>query len=201
VNPLDGITQFEPAGMERDVPLVDKIEIPVGSSIDVSQKDAAVALTSEGQRGERQSATLDQGKAKFEVDQDPDRSVTDIRLRGGKQCKATGGRRGQSSRIGDKRSDYRRDRKVRASTRRKHASSSVRKSADGPSSGGNRFRTIGRFSSATVSKSTQDETVWVTQDRCDGTLTRVTSGTVEVHDLIRDQTVTLTAGERYLAGS
>jgi hypothetical protein len=36
-------------------------------------------------------------------------------------------------------------------------------------------------------------------DRCDGTLTRVVSGTVVVRDFTRDRTVVLHAGERYLA--
>ena len=37
------------------------------------------------------------------------------------------------------------------------------------------------------------------RDRCDGTLTRVTSGEVKVRDFNRGKTVTLTAGESYLA--
>jgi hypothetical protein len=42
-------------------------------------------------------------------------------------------------------------------------------------------------------------TSWVTEERCDGTFTRVRSGTVKVRDLERDRTVTLHAGETYLA--
>jgi len=42
-------------------------------------------------------------------------------------------------------------------------------------------------------------TAWLTEDRCDGTLTRVDSGVVRVRDRVRQTTVTLHAGQSYLA--
>jgi Ca2+-binding RTX toxin-like protein len=42
-------------------------------------------------------------------------------------------------------------------------------------------------------------TTWLTEDRCDGTLTRVMSGTVRVQDLRRHRTVVVRAGRSYLA--
>jgi Ca2+-binding RTX toxin-like protein len=42
-------------------------------------------------------------------------------------------------------------------------------------------------------------TEWITQDRCDGTLTTVLSGTVRVRDFGRQRTVTVRRGHRYLA--
>jgi hypothetical protein len=42
-------------------------------------------------------------------------------------------------------------------------------------------------------------TAWLTEDRCEGTLTRVESGAVRVHDLVRDRFVTVRAGGSYLA--
>lgn len=56
------------------------------------------------------------------------------------------------------------------------------------------FRTRGRFSAASVRG-----TVWDTIDRCDGTLTRVRRGTVNVIDFVRHVVVTVTAGHSYLA--
>ena len=56
------------------------------------------------------------------------------------------------------------------------------------------FRTRGRHSAATVRG-----TVWITADRCDGTLTQVKRGRVAVRDLRRKRTITLTAGKSYLA--
>jgi hypothetical protein len=59
-----------------------------------------------------------------------------------------------------------------------------------------RFRTRGSNSVATVRG-----TSWYVADRCDGTLTRVTSGSVSVRDLRRQRTVIVAAGKSYLARS
>jgi hypothetical protein len=42
-------------------------------------------------------------------------------------------------------------------------------------------------------------TEWITEDRCDGTLTTVISGTVRVRDFGRAKTVTVRARHTYLA--
>jgi len=60
--------------------------------------------------------------------------------------------------------------------------------------GKGRFRTDGKYSSATVRG-----TIWLTQDRCDGTLTTVKRGTVSVRDFKRRRTVSVKAGHSYLA--
>ena len=60
--------------------------------------------------------------------------------------------------------------------------------------GKGRFRTKGSFSSATVRG-----TRWLVEDRCDGTLTRVTKGRVAVRDFVRKRTVVVRAGRQYLA--
>lgn len=59
---------------------------------------------------------------------------------------------------------------------------------------GGLFRTHGRHSQATVRG-----TRWLTEDRCDGTLTRVTSGAVAVRDRVRRRTVVIRAGHSYFA--
>jgi hypothetical protein len=56
------------------------------------------------------------------------------------------------------------------------------------------FRTSGKYSSATVRG-----TKWVVTDRCDGTLTRVTQGSVLVRDVKRKKNVIVRAGKQYLA--
>jgi hypothetical protein len=61
-------------------------------------------------------------------------------------------------------------------------------------SGKGSFRTVGRFSSATVRGTT-----WLTADECGGTLTRVASGKVAVRDFVRTKTIVLTKGKKYLA--
>ena len=42
-------------------------------------------------------------------------------------------------------------------------------------------------------------TRWLTEDRCDGTLTRVTNGAVVVRDFKRHRKVLVRAGHSYLA--
>jgi hypothetical protein len=40
---------------------------------------------------------------------------------------------------------------------------------------------------------------WLTDDRCDGTLTRVTQGSVTIRDLVRKRNVVLSAPKSYVA--
>jgi hypothetical protein len=60
--------------------------------------------------------------------------------------------------------------------------------------GKGKFRTDGRFSSATVRG-----TKWLVTDRCDGTLTKVTQGSVVVRDFKKRKNVVVRAGKQYLA--
>jgi hypothetical protein len=60
--------------------------------------------------------------------------------------------------------------------------------------GKGRFRTTGRFASATVRG-----TSWKIEDRCDGTVVSVTAGTVSVRDVRLKRNVVVTAGHSYLA--
>jgi Laminin B (Domain IV) len=60
--------------------------------------------------------------------------------------------------------------------------------------GKGRFRTKGRYSAASVRGTT-----WLTEERCDGTLTKVSRGRVAVRDTVKRKTVLLTAGQSYFA--
>ena len=60
--------------------------------------------------------------------------------------------------------------------------------------GKGRFRTQGRYASATVRG-----TFWLTADRCDGTLVQVKQGTIAVRDFTRRRTVSVRAGRSYVA--
>ena len=60
--------------------------------------------------------------------------------------------------------------------------------------GKGKFRTNGKYSAATVRG-----TIWLVEDRCEGTLTKVRRGTVSVRDFKRKKTVTVKAGHSYLA--
>jgi hypothetical protein len=60
--------------------------------------------------------------------------------------------------------------------------------------GKGKFRTAGKYSSATVRG-----TIWLVEDRCEGTFTKVRRGTVRVRDVKRKKTITVKAGHSYLA--
>jgi hypothetical protein len=60
--------------------------------------------------------------------------------------------------------------------------------------GTGKFRTKSRYSSATVRGTT-----WLSIDRCDGSLTVVREGIVQVFDLTLRKTIDVGPGERYLA--
>jgi uncharacterized repeat protein (TIGR01451 family) len=56
------------------------------------------------------------------------------------------------------------------------------------------FRTTAKYSSATIRGTT-----WGVQDRCDGTLTTALDDPVDVFDIAKGKTVTITGGQTYLA--
>ena len=155
------------------VPLSQARQIPVGSFLDTSQ--GTVKLTSATGVG-GQTQTGDFTGAIFQVLQARDaNAATELRLKGG----SFRGCRARRSALGPR---VARRRLSRRTVRRLSAT------ADGS------FRTRGRHSSATVRGTT-----WITTDRCDGTLTRVTRGRVAVRDLRRRRTVIVRAGKSYLA--
>jgi hypothetical protein len=61
-------------------------------------------------------------------------------------------------------------------------------------SGSGQFRTAGRYASATIRG-----TKWLTDDRCNGTLIRVTAGSVTVRDLTLKKSIVVKRPESYLA--
>ena len=62
--------------------------------------------------------------------------------------------------------------------------------------GKGKFRTKGKYAAASI-RGTQ----WLTQDRCDGTLVRVTQGSVQVRDFVKGINRVVNAGSRYLAAT
>jgi Ca2+-binding RTX toxin-like protein len=175
--PAKGTLALRLRGTRRFVPLKDRVNIPVGSTLDASEGEvtltAASALT-ETLDGEpvrlKQRAAFSDGV--FSTTQQSGRSpLTKIRLRGGDfgHC-----REGGTSR------------RARAAKHRP-----VRKLWG---NGRGKFETRGRHSATTVRG-----TEWLTEDRCDGTFTRVRKGKAVVFDFGLKRRVVLRAGESYLA--
>ncbi|HME03760.1 MAG TPA: hypothetical protein VKG38_12115, partial [Solirubrobacteraceae bacterium] len=80
----------------------------------------------------------------------------------------------------------------KASAAAKRLSSKVLGRLNGNAHG--KYTTRGQYSAATVRG-----TIWSVVNRCDGTLTQVSRGVVSVRDFVRRKTITLHAGQHYLA--
>jgi hypothetical protein len=163
-------------------PLTGAANIPMGSVIDTTK--GRIALTSAADTGGTKTQTADFYQGIFQVKQavpkkkpkKPAALTTDLVMKGQiarSQCAPPKGARS-------------------ATVDKKKGPKAVLGKLWGNGEG--RFRTNGKYSSATVRG-----TIWLVQDRCDGTLTKVTRGTVRVRDFKAKRTVTVKAGHTYLA--
>jgi hypothetical protein len=157
--------------------------LPLGTIVDAT--DGKVAITTAATPGGKPQTAVFYGGS-FTVQQRTGAgAVTDINLRSVRFI-ALCGRTRTTTRAAVGRTLI-----VRAA-RRRSRSRKVVASLWGDGKG--RFRTKGRNSAATVRG-----TKWLTQERCDGTLTRVVRGVVRVNVKRTGKLVTLTAGHSYLA--
>jgi hypothetical protein len=154
------------------VPVSDLTALPVGSLLDT--RDGSITLRTALPGGKTQAAIFHGGL--FEIRQPKNAGgLTELVLRGALTgCASAGARVAATSK-----------KKKRKPPRRLWGSDSKGK-----------FRTRGGSSVATVRG-----TSWYVEDRCDGTLTRVSKGSVSVYDRGRKRTVILRAGHSYLARS
>ena len=153
------------------MPLVEARQSPVGSLLDT--RKGTVRLTS-ASTSKGKTFTGDFAAGTFQVLQSRKKKakgLTELRLKGAsfKPCRASKGAEVSAARS-------------------KRTIRRLRSKAKG------RFRTRGRYSAATVRG-----TSWLTADRCDGTLTKVTHGKVAVRDFRRRKTILVKAGKRHLA--
>jgi hypothetical protein len=164
------------------VPLSGPANVPVGSQLDTSK--GRVALTSAADTAGAKTQTSDFYQGIFQVKQSvpkpkpkkPKALITDLVMKGEiprSQCAPLKGARS-------------------ATADKKKGPKSVLGKLWG--SGKGKFRTDGKYSAATVRG-----TIWLVQDECDGTLTKVKRGTVQVRDLKRKRTIIVKAGHSYLA--
>jgi hypothetical protein len=165
------------------VPLKGAANVPMGAQLDT--RTGRVAVTSAADTGGSKAQTADFYDGIFAVTQatpktkpkKPKALITDLALEGEpprSQCAPIKGAR------------------AAAVDKKKGRPKAVLGALWGNGKG--KFRTSGKYSSATVRG-----TIWLTQDRCDGTLTRVKRGIVSVRDFRRRRTVSVKAGHSYLA--
>ena len=172
VAPSFGQVMVKLPGAKHWVALEEGTSLPVGTKVKAVM--GTVVLTSALEAGQSQTGTFWGGI--FQIGQTRGgNGMTDIKLRGGS--------------FGRCRSRVRRARPSAVSSRRRRP---VRRLWAKDDHG--RFRTHGRDSVATTRG-----TVWSTEDRCNGTLTRVREGRVRVRHRHRRKSVLVSAGERYLA--
>jgi hypothetical protein len=168
------------------VPLKGAANVPIGSQLDT--RKGRVAITSAADTGGAKTQTSDFYDGRFAVKQTlpkkkskkPAALITDLVLNGEpprSEC-----------------APLKRAASAAAAKKKKRGAKSVLGKLWGNGKG--KFRTSGKYSSATVRG-----TIWLTQDRCDGTLTSVKRGTVSVRDFKRRKTVTVKAGHSYLASA
>jgi hypothetical protein len=163
-------------------PLTGAANIPMGSVIDTTK--GRVALTSAGDTAGKKTQSADFYDDIFQVKQSvpktkpktPKVLVTDLVMTGQiprSQCAPLKGARS-------------------ATVDKKKGPRSVLGKLWGNGKG--KFRTNGTYSSATVRG-----TIWLVEDRCEGTYTKVRRGVVAVRDFKRKRTVNVKAGHSYLA--
>ena len=167
-----GTVTVKVPGAPGYVALTDLTSLPVGSILDT--REGSVTLRAALPGGKTQAAIFHGGL--FEVRQPQGAGgLTEVVLRGALTgCSSAAARAAAVSK-----------KKKRKPPRRVWGSDSKGK-----------FRTRGGNSVATVRG-----TAWYVEDRCDGTLTRVSKGSVSVYDRGRHRTVVVRAGHSYLARS
>ena len=153
------------------VPLLQARQIPVGSTLDTTRGTVRL-VSAAGAAGKKQQGDFNGGFFTT-IQSATGKGLTDLRMARGKFSGCTLGR----------------SKGARAAARRyrKRTVRRLRGNAKG------RFRTSGRYASATVRG-----TDWTVTDRCDGTLTRVKRGSVVVRDLRRRKSFVVKAGKSRL---
>lgn len=170
----------------RFVALKEARQIPIGSFLDTRRGRVRLTTARDATSRRLQAGVFYSGV--FQVLQSrrrKSRGLTELRLKGASFKRCALRRRARHAQAGWKvgaavvhaarRLSRRRIRRLRANAR-------------------GRFRTRGRYSSATVRG-----TFWSTTDRCDGTLTRVARGSVTVRDFRRHKNIVVRRGKTYLA--
>jgi sugar lactone lactonase YvrE len=171
VEPVTGTVTVKPPGSTQFIPISAAQQIPIGSIVDVRR--GTIDLTTTASPTTTQTARFYGGVFRL-AQATGQKPVTELQLYGSNFRKAcsTAARR------------------ATAAGRKKNPK--VVRQLWG--SGKGRFRTKGRYGSAAI-RGTQ----WLTQDRCDGTLFRVTEGSVTVRDFPKRQVVVVRAPRSYLA--
>jgi hypothetical protein len=167
---ISGQVEIKPKGAAQFQPLSGEEQIPVGSIVDTS--NGRMRLSSATGPNVAKAETAEFYDGTFAVLQPPHgRPSTELDLEGLQPGECRGGRNA-----------------ARRSTRASATHNGLWGNGHGS------YVTKGHAGSATVRG-----TVWLTEERCDGTFFEAKRDTVVVHDFTRHRTITLHTGQHYLA--
>jgi Immune inhibitor A peptidase M6 len=164
VGAISGTVRYRTPGGKFVTLGAEAVTLPLGSVVDATNGHALITVASDAQ-GTPQTVEIWDGKVGIFQSGKP--AVGELRLAGGnyKRCATTSRKRARAS-----------------------GSTTIRRLW---ASGKGRFRTKGRYASATVRG-----TKWLTQDLCSATRVRVVEGVVAVRDFRRHRTLTVRAGHQ-----
>jgi PKD repeat protein len=177
-----GIILVRVPGSRRYVPISTLTEIPLGSIIDARKGRARITSEVDPKTGRTQSSLFYEWYFRI-LQTKGAKPYTEARMVNGSFAGCTRARTGAAA--------------APAGLRAQSAAAkprSKRKIRQLWGRGKGNFRTGGKRSAATVRG-----TWWLVTDRCDGTLTRVKVGRVDVRDFRLRKTIKLSAGKQYLA--
>ncbi len=187
VTPISGLVLVKLHGGRGFIPLTQARQVPVGSEIDARRGTLEIALATAKKRA-TQEARLNGGVFSIgQVKAGPDKGLTTFTL---KENAFPGAPSYAECGAGKHARTARTSTPVAQAAKRSSKVLQLLTTSDNHGS----FRTNGRYSAATVLG-----TKWVTEDRCDGTLTAVKRGKVSVLDFHTRKTITLHAGQQFLA--
>jgi len=170
----------------RYVPIGRLTEIPLGSIVDARKGRARITAEVDPRTGRTQSSLFYDWFFRVLQTKGP-KPITEARLVKGSFLPCGGRKRGTRAKAGPAVAGGLR---AQSAARRKQSKRKVRHLWG---RGNGSFRTGGKRSAATVRG-----TWWLVEDRCDGTVTRVNTGRVDVRDFRLKKTIRLRAGKRSL---
>ena len=175
LEPVAGTVLVRLPGTRTFVPLSSALQAPIGTEVDVTAGE--VGLSTVDAAGTGFHARFSEGR--FKLAKQLANGVTRLVLSGGdfRTC-------GKATRSLSSADRKKKPKRPRSSKRVRHLWGS----------GKGKFETRGRYVAATV-----HGTTWLTQDRCDASVVRVKEGVVAVRDLVRRKTVSVAAGQSYVA--
>jgi hypothetical protein len=172
IAPTAGRISVNPPGPTGFEPLVEGASVPIGSIVDA--REGTAAITTELDTGRKQTGEF--WGERFKVRQpEEEGGLTEVRVR-------------DAVRTCDGKSISAKDKVVSARKKKRRRSGLWGRDRKG------RWRTHGHGSQATTRG-----TIWFTDERCEGTYTKVVEGSVLVRDHFLKRNVIVKAGESYLA--